>query len=88
MNTIFGKSYSAGYWENDKFVRHYRWIEKVGLPWVKSQVVDDPEARGALVARFDHSQTIYQRDPWADRVEGEKRREFEPLADLRLKAAE
>ncbi|TPE53630.1 nitrite reductase large subunit NirB [Amaricoccus solimangrovi] len=77
------------YRENAKYLdRPYRWIEKVGLDWVKSLVVDDLQSRMALVARFDHSQSIYQKDPWAERVEGEKRREFEPLADLRLKAAE
>ena len=46
------------------------------------------ENRAALVARFDHSQTIYQRDPWADRTEGEGIREFMPIADLSLRAAE
>ena len=77
------------YRENGKYLdRCYKWIEKVGLDWIKAQVVDDLETRAALVARFDHSQTIYQRDPWADRVEGEGRREFEPLADLTIRAAE
>lgn len=77
------------YRENAKYLdRPYRWIEKVGLDWIKARVVDDLQSRMALVTRFDHSQTIYQRDPWADRVEGEGRREFEPLADLTLKAAE
>ena len=77
------------YRENAKYLdRPYKWIEKVGLEWITSQVVDDPENRAALVARFDHSQTIYQRDPWADRTEGEGKREFEPLADLTIRAAE
>ena len=46
-------------------------------------MVDDLEERAALVARFDHSQTIYQRDPWADRANGAEAHEFAPLADLR-----
>ncbi|PJN96704.1 nitrite reductase large subunit [Amaricoccus sp. HAR-UPW-R2A-40] len=77
------------YRENAKYLdRPYKWIEKVGLDWVKAQVVDDLENRAALVARFDHSQTIYQRDPWADRTQGEGTREFTPLADFTLRAAE
>jgi nitrite reductase (NADH) large subunit len=77
------------YRENAKYLdRPYRWIEKVGLDWVRARVVDDLESRAALVARFDHSQTIYQRDPWADRTDGEGTREFTPLADLTLRAAE
>lgn len=77
------------YRENAKYLdRPYRWIEKVGLAWIKSQVVDDLEARAALVTRFDHSQTIYQKDPWAERTAGEGMREFTPLADLTIRAAE
>ena len=77
------------YRENGKYLdRPYKWIEKVGLPWVKAQVVDDAENRAALVARFDHSQTIYQHDPWAERTEGAGKAEFVPLADLSLRAAE
>ena len=61
------------YRENGKYLdRRYKWIEKVGLDWIRAQVVDDADNRAALVARFDHSQTIYQRDPWADRTEGER----------------
>lgn len=52
------------YRENGKYLdRCYKWIDKVGLDWIKAQVVEDTENRAALVARFDHSQTIYQRDP-------------------------
>jgi nitrite reductase (NADH) large subunit len=77
------------YRENAKYLdRPYRWIEKVGLDWVRARVVDDLESRAALVARFDHSQSIYQRDPWAERTEGAATREFIPLADLTLRAAE
>ena len=77
------------YRENARYLdRPYKWIEKVGLDWVREQVVDDLENRAALVARFDHSQTIYQTDPWAERVQGAERHEFAPLADLSLRAAE
>jgi nitrite reductase (NADH) large subunit len=77
------------YRENAKYLdRPYKWIEKVGLDWVRTQVVDDLETRAALVSRFDHSQTIYQRDPWADRTKGDGKTEFLPLVDLTLRAAE
>ena len=77
------------YREHAKYLdRPYRWIEKVGLDWIKERVVDDAESRAALVARFDHSQSIYQRDHWADRTQGEGAREFLPLADLTIRAAE
>ena len=46
------------YRENAKYLdRPYKWIEKVGLDWVRERVVDDLDSRAALVARFDHSQT-------------------------------
>ena len=77
------------YRENAKYLdRPYKWIDKVGLDWVRERVVDDLASRAALIARFDHSQTIYQRDPWAERTKGEAAREFAPLADLTLRAAE
>ena len=77
------------YRENGKYLdRCYKWIEKVGLDWIRAQVVEDADNRAALVARFDHSQTIYQRDPWAARTEGAGTAEFLPLADLTLRAAE
>ncbi|MBP7243334.1 (2Fe-2S)-binding protein, partial [Amaricoccus sp.] len=76
------------YREHGKYLdRPYKWLAKVGLDWVKAQVVDDPDNRAALVARFDHSQTIYQKDPWAERAEGGERHEFAPLADLRIREA-
>jgi nitrite reductase [NAD(P)H] large subunit len=65
--------------------RPYKWLAKVGLDWVKARIVDDPENRAALVARFDHSQTIYQKDPWAERAQGAAGHEFAPLADLRVR---
>ena len=76
------------YREHAKYLdRPYKWLAKVDLDWVKAQIVDDPENRAALVARFDRSQTIYQKDPWAARAEGGERHEFAPLADLRVREA-
>ncbi|MCC5957551.1 MAG: NAD(P)/FAD-dependent oxidoreductase, partial [Natronohydrobacter sp.] len=77
------------YREHAKYLdRPYKWLAKVGLPWVKAQVVDDPENRAALIARFDLSQTVYQRDPWAERATSQAQADFAPLADLTREAAE
>lgn len=77
------------YRENAKYLdRPYKWVAKVGLDWVKAQVVDDVENRLALVARFDLSQTVYQKDPWAERADAQTQRAWSPLADLTLEAAE
>ena len=76
------------YREHAKYLdRPYKWIAKVGLDWVREALLDDAE-RAALVARFDLSQTIYQKDPWAERAEPAQARRFQPLADLTLEAAE
>lgn len=40
------------------------WIERVGLSFVKQQLVDNPNNRTALKARFLASQAKYQSDPW------------------------
>ena len=55
------------------------WIERVGLGFVKEQLEDDT-ARQAFAARFLHSQTFSQSDPWAERVQGVEAHEFRPLA--------
>ncbi|MEM0922026.1 MAG: nitrite reductase large subunit NirB [Pseudomonadota bacterium] len=77
------------YRENAKYLdRPYKWVAKVGMDWVKERVVEDPDSRAALVARFDHSQTIYQKDPWAERANDEVTKRWSPMADLTLEAAE
>ena len=75
------------YRENAKYLdRPYKWVAKVGLDWVKERVVDDLDERARLIAAFELSQSIYRKDPWAERArEAEK---FQPLADLTLEAAE
>ncbi|MGL6209259.1 MAG: (2Fe-2S)-binding protein, partial [Paracoccaceae bacterium] len=76
------------YRENARYLdRPYKWIKKVGLDWVKTQVAE-PAVRAGLVERFDQSQTIYQKDPWAERARPEMARGFSPLSDLSLEAAE
>jgi len=69
--------------------RPYKWIAKVGLDWVKEQVVDDLENRKALADRFHYSQKFYQIDPWAERAkQGKDAHEFAPIADFSKVAAE
>ena len=76
------------YREGAKYLdRIYKWLGKVGMDWVKEQVVDDLENRRALVARFELSQSIYRKDPWAENAAA-KVDEYAPLADLTLEAAE
>ncbi|SDK75402.1 nitrite reductase large subunit NirB [Aliiruegeria lutimaris] len=76
------------YRENAKYLdRPYKWIDKVGLDWVKERVIDDLENRKALIERFELSQTIYQKDPWAEHAR-ERAETYRPLADLNLQAAE
>ncbi|WP_425090409.1 nitrite reductase large subunit NirB [Tropicimonas sp. S265A] len=73
--------------ENAKYLdRPYKWVAKVGLDWVKERVFD-PEERAALIARFELSQSIYQKDPWAE--EAAKNADiYQPIADFKLEAAE
>ena len=75
------------YREGAKYLdRIYKWLGKVGMDWVKEQVVDDLGNRRALVERFELSQSIYRTDPWAQHAA--KPRAYAPLADLTLEAAE
>jgi nitrite reductase (NADH) large subunit len=60
------------------------WIERVGLSYVKSRVVDDAEGRAELCRRFLASQETAQIDPWAERVQGAEREQFEPIKLGRL----
>jgi len=76
------------YRENAKYLdRPYKWIAKVGLEWVQERV-GDAEERARLVAAFELSQSIYQKDPWAELADDKAVRDFAPLADLTLEAAE
>ena len=82
------KAVTQLYRENAKYLdRIYKWVNKVGLDWVKEVVVDDLENRKALVERFELSQSIYRKDPWAEHAR-EKADTYAPLADLTPLAAE
>jgi nitrite reductase (NADH) large subunit len=56
------------------------WVERVGLAYIKSRLVEDDQSRKALYQRFLESQKYAQTDPWAERVnQGVERHEFTPL---------
>jgi nitrite reductase (NADH) large subunit len=77
------------YRENARYLhRIYKWVALVGLDWCRQQVVEDPANRRALYDRFMVSQSVYQKDPWAEHARPEQRAEWRPLADLTLEAAE
>ncbi len=79
------KAVTQLYRENAKYLdRIYKWMGKVGLDWIKERI--DSE-RDALVERFELSQSIYRKDPWAEHA-AKKAASYQPLANLSLEAAE
>lgn len=69
--------------------RIYKWVAKVGLNWVEERVVNDPAERAALCERFEISQSVYRKDPWAEQATPAYQKDkWMPLADLTLEAAE
>lgn len=58
------------------------WIERVGLAYVRQQVVDDAAGRARLYARFLDSQRYSQDDPWKARAEGMDAHEYAALATI------
>ncbi len=69
--------------------RPYKWVAKVGMDWVINQVVEDADNRAVLCERFEISQSVYRKDPWAEQAKPEYRpRKWAALADLTLEAAE
>ena len=79
------KAVTQLYRENAKYLdRIYKWMGKVGLEWIKATIESD---RDALVERFELSQTIYRKDPWAEHIETKADR-YRPLTNLALEAAE
>ncbi|WP_417475426.1 nitrite reductase large subunit NirB [Leisingera sp.] len=78
------------YRENARYLdRIYKWLDRVGLDWVKAQIVDDVENRKALAERFQLSQSVYRKDPWAEHArDTTTRAQYAPVANLTLEAAE
>jgi nitrite reductase (NADH) large subunit len=76
------------YRENARYLhRIYKWVAKVGLIWCQEQIAD-PVNRRALYDRFMFSQSIYQKDPWAEHAAPKERTKWVAMADLSLEAAE
>ena len=48
------------------------WVERKGLDWLKAKLFDDPDTVRRLAARFRHSQSFMQDDPWAQRAAGDR----------------
>ena len=81
------KAVTQLYRENAKYLdRIYKWMGKVGPEWITAQV-EDVNNRAALVERFEISQSIYRKDPWAEHAQT-KAATYQPVADLTLEAAE
>ncbi|PSJ42082.1 nitrite reductase large subunit NirB [Allosphingosinicella deserti] len=59
------------------------WIERVGLAYLQSRLVDDEDGRRALTERFHVSQRFCQTDPWAERAAGAHHEQHAPLGELR-----
>ena len=76
--------YAAAFMQIYREQAHYLertapWIERVGLSYVKEQIVDDEARRKAFAARFHESQKYAQDDPWKARVKGAEAHEFVPM---------
>ncbi|RWR27286.1 NAD(P)/FAD-dependent oxidoreductase [Sinirhodobacter populi] len=68
--------------------RPHKWMSRVGLDWIRERVMD-PGTRQDLVARFEISQSVYRKDPWAEHARAEERDKWAAMADLtRMEAAE
>jgi nitrite reductase (NADH) large subunit len=59
------------------------WIERVGMDYVKSRIVEDEHGRLELAARFFHSQKHLQKDPWAERAAGAESHLHQHIAEIR-----
>lgn len=55
------------------------WVERVGLKFIKEQIVEDETRRKQLADSFRESQKHFQFDPWAERARGVDAEEFTPV---------
>jgi nitrite reductase (NADH) large subunit len=60
--------------------RIYKWAKRVGLDEIRRQIMDDADKRKAYYDRFVFSQKFAQVDPWSERVSGQDKHEFRPMA--------
>jgi len=77
----YAGAYMQVYREEARYLeRTAPWVVRVGLDHIKAQLVDDEDNRKNLYARFLHSQSVAQKDPWRERARGAKdAHEFTPL---------
>ena len=70
--------------------RIYKWRARVGMESIQATVVEDLARRKELNEAFIYSQKFSQKDPWAERAQGQvDAHEFAPIADLTsMEAAE
>ncbi|MCI4590333.1 nitrite reductase large subunit NirB [Sphingobium sp. BYY-5] len=62
------------------------WIERVGVDYIKSRIVEDDAGREALRSRFLYSQSFSQEDPWAERAAGANSELHQPLQPIAIAA--
>ncbi|WP_320196717.1 nitrite reductase large subunit NirB [Agrobacterium rosae] len=62
--------------------RIYKWAKRIGYDEVRRQIMGDAEKRKAYFDRFVFSQKFAQVDPWSERVSGEHKHEFKPMATI------
>ncbi|QSR20140.1 nitrite reductase large subunit NirB [Novosphingobium sp. KA1] len=66
------------------------WIERVGLGYVKGKLLESDgapaDAIATYAARFHHSQSFSQEDPWAERAAGDRADLHQPLEPIAIAA--
>ncbi len=62
--------------------RIYKWAKRIGVDEIKAKIMNDETSRKAYQQRFESSQKIAQKDPWADRVNGVHMHEFKPMVQV------
>jgi nitrite reductase (NADH) large subunit len=80
MSAAFIQLYREDAWYLE---RTAPWVERKGVEWVRSQLLDDPEAIDRLARRFHYSQQFMQDDPWAERAAGKHAELHAHLAEVR-----
>jgi nitrite reductase (NADH) large subunit len=80
----YAAAYMQLYREEARYLdRTAPWVERVGIEYVRSRLIDDVEGRRALHQRFLFAQSFFQDDPWAERAkQGVDASEFKPLEAL------
>lgn len=59
------------------------WVERVGMDYIKSRIVEDEEGRKQLQKRFLFAQSVQQKDPWAERAAGAENHLHKHIAEIR-----